>query len=262
MTPSTTTASIKAVLPEDSQRVAVFIRQHSGGLQQSSAVFIMHHCSSIWMAVQTDSQQIIGVIISWLSPSLHSAATVESIVLHPDAHRKTIASALLDTAVTYWQNACLKQLTAPAYPHNHWLADIFIQAGFTNRLSTAIPTISKQLQPLKICLHNKRMRPRINSANGQVDESTLFHYYQEGDYVWGTYSGGSVERGVLIGKMNAKRNILFHYLQIEKDGTLGQGFSNSSTEYLNNGRLALYEDWEWTGNRSGSGTAIIEEVEE
>lgn len=262
MYPATTPIIIQQVLPEDCQPLSVFIRQYAGGLQQFSHVFLLHHASSVWMAVHADNQQLLGAIISWPSPDKHNTAVVESLVLHPDAHRQTVAKALLDTALQYWQARCMRQLSAPAFPHNHWLAEIFAQAGFNQRITAPVPSISKTLQPVQICLHNKRMRPRINSTNGQVDEATLFEYFQDGDYVWGTYSGGVIERGVLVGKMNAKRNIHFHYIQIDKDGQMGQGHSKSSTEFLKNGRIALYEDWQWSGDRTGSGTAIIEEVDE
>lgn len=262
MYPATKPTTIRPLVPEDCQQLGVFIRQYSGGLQQFNHVFLLHHAASVWMAFHTDQQQLLGVIISWQSPSKHSTAVVESIVLHPEAHRQSVATALLETAIHYWQQQCIRQLTAPAFPHNHWLAEVFAQAGFNERITTPVPSISKTLQPVHICLHNKRMRPRINSANGQVDEATLFEYFQDGDFVWGTYSGGVIERGVLVGKMNAKRNIHFHYMQIDKDGQMGQGHSKSSTEFLKNGRIALYEDWQWSGNRTGSGTAIIEEVDE
>lgn len=262
MLPTATAPIIRQIQPEDCPTLAVFIRQNSGGLQQMSHIFLLHHSASIWVAQHPENQTIIGTIISWKSPDKLNTAVVEAIVLHPEAHRSTVATALLNQAVEYWQEQCMRLLTAPAFPHNHWLADIFAKAGFTSKQTTPVPIISKTLQPEQICLHNKRMRPRINSANGQIDESTLFHYYQDGEYVWGTYSGGAVERGVLVGKMNEKRNIHFHYIQIGKDGQIGQGVSKSSTEFLNDGRITLYENWQWSGNRTDSGTAIIEEVEE
>jgi hypothetical protein len=116
--------------------------------------------------------------------------------------------------------------------------------------------------PDRICLHNKRMRPQMNTANGQVSEETLFEYFQQGDFIWGTYSGGEVARGMLIGKMTPNRNINFHYLQMDRTGQVFGGTSHSTTEFLNDGRIVLYEDWHWTGNRSGTGSSIIAEVKD
>jgi hypothetical protein len=102
----------------------------------------------------------------------------------------------------------------------------------------------------------------MNTANGQINEDTLFEYFQDGQMVWGTYAGGDVLRGILIGQMNANRDIRFHYLQMDTQGQIHQGTSKSSTELLNDGRVVLYENWEWTGDKKGSGSSIIEEVKE
>ena len=52
----------------------------------------------------------------------------------------------------------------------------------------------------KINYHNKRFRSVSNSAGGEVDGDTIFHYTQYGELVSGTYKGGSIISGTLIAK--------------------------------------------------------------
>ena len=44
-------------------------------------------------------------------------------------------------------------------------------------------------------------RGRTNTDNGEVSGETRFHYFQEGDRLWGTYSGGSIVDGHLLGTL-------------------------------------------------------------
>ncbi|HSC53722.1 MAG TPA: hypothetical protein VLC98_08885 [Phnomibacter sp.] len=260
--PSPVSSLVRQALPTDCMQLVSFVQQHGAGILQVSPLFLLHHCSTTWVYVQPNTQAIVGLLMSWQSPEQYSTAIIEGIVAHPDADRTQMAGCLLQTAIDHWTNACLRNLTAPAYPPNHWLFNTFAQAGFVARPHGHIMLSNKVLAQEKICLHRKKMRPSMNSANGQVNEETLFEYFQDGNAIWGTYSGGEVVRGVLIGQMNANRDIRFQYFQIDKEGQFYQGRSKSSTEFLNDGRIALYEDWEWTANKKGNGNSIIEEIKE
>jgi L-amino acid N-acyltransferase YncA len=253
---------IKQARPEDCQKLASFTQQHAASMFHLSPLFFEHHAATTWVYVHPETHCIGGILISWKSPAQYSTAIIEGIVTHPEANRPDAVQGLLDAAIAYWTNACVRNLTAPVFPPNHWLSQTFAKAGFVPVGNAHIPIANKILSPEKICLHHKKMRPRMNSANGQISEDTLFEYFQDGDAVWGTYAGGDVVRGVIIGQMNANRDIRFHYLQVDNQGQYHQGTSKSSTEFLNDGRIVLYENWEWTGNKKGSGSSIIEEVKE
>ena len=100
----------------------------------------------------------------------------------------------------------------------------------------------------------------MNTSNGEVGAETLFEYSQKDDMIWGTYSGGLVKRGVLLGRMKPGGDLQFYYMQYNENGELNQGISTSTSEFLRDGRVILFEDWEWTGNKTGSGRSVIEEV--
>ena len=107
--------------------------------------------------------------------------------------------------------------------------------------------------------NDKSFRPISHSANGESSEATIFHYRQEGDLLWATYSGGNIRRGQLIGSVNSEGCISMHYQHINDQGELMTGRCQSTPEVLHNGRIRLHETWQWeTGDRS-TGTSVLEE---
>ena len=106
----------------------------------------------------------------------------------------------------------------------------------------------------------KVFRVVSDNPDGDVDQDTLFYYNQMDDYIWGHYSGGQVIRGVLIGKIIENDELSFNYMHYSLEGRLRQGFCHSVPEILENGKVRLLENWSWTGQESGSGVSLIEEI--
>jgi hypothetical protein len=113
---------------------------------------------------------------------------------------------------------------------------------------------------MKYNLNKKRFRGVSNNSNGEVSSSTLFTYHQEGDVIWGSYEGGVIVRGSLIGKVTEDDIIEFNYTHINQDKTLLSGFCRSTIELLDTGKLRLHEQWTWTTGKEGQGESIVEEV--
>jgi hypothetical protein len=99
-----------------------------------------------------------------------------------------------------------------------------------------------------------------NSAGGDVGSATTFHYRQEDDVVWATYSGGSVRFGTLLATVDADGNLDMRYQHVSVDGQFKTGRCQSRPEKLPDGRLRLHERWQWTGGADGEGVSIIEEI--
>ena len=38
----------------------------------------------------------------------------------------------------------------------------------------------------------KSFIPKLNSANGEVSEQTVFHYHQKDTVIWAEYAGGDI----------------------------------------------------------------------
>lgn len=108
--------------------------------------------------------------------------------------------------------------------------------------------------------HNKTFRSLSNSSNGEVGSETFF-YYQQHDYiVTAHYSGGNIIKGQLIAIVNEAGHLNMRYQHVNTDGKLMTGICHSIPEILPNGKLRLYENWQWTSGDQSSGTSIIEEV--
>lgn len=249
----------RPVLKEEALTVANFLKEYADGGFAFSLQSIVQHASTIFLCQNTDNEWI-GIIFTYLSPTDYSTAAVEGIVVKTGYRRQGIASFLMKEAALYWKKNCVFYVCVVSADLPTEAVKLLLAIGFKAIAKTGYTEYSKRLLPDKICVHNRRMRPTMNTINGEVSEDTLFEYFQSGDIIWGTYGGGQVIRGVLIGRMEHNGDISFQYMQHSKDGEVHTGISHSSTEFLNDGRIILYEDWEWTGNRSGGGRSVIEEI--
>jgi hypothetical protein len=109
---------------------------------------------------------------------------------------------------------------------------------------------------------NKRFATVANTANGEVTGDTVFHYRQQGDIVWATYSGGSIRWGTLIAMVAEGGDLNMRYHHINTAGELMTGECQSKPETLSDGRIRLHETWRWTSGDKSSGHSIVEEIRE
>ena len=115
------------------------------------------------------------------------------------------------------------------------------------------------IQQGRISYNGKIFVPNSNSENGEVDEETIFHYYQEHDLFWAEYSGGDVLKGHMIGTVNEKDELDFHYQHLNKDGQVRIGKCHSVPAILENGKIELQEKWQWlNGDLSGGESVVVE----
>jgi hypothetical protein len=112
---------------------------------------------------------------------------------------------------------------------------------------------------MKINYHNRKFRAVSNSAAGQVNEETVFHYKQEGNRLHATYIGGKIAFGEMLGLVNDDNTLHFAYHHIDLDGQLKSGHCNSIPEILEDGRIRLQETWQWDFGGEGDGSSIVEE---
>ncbi|MEX1020492.1 MAG: ACT domain-containing protein [Litorilinea sp.] len=117
---------------------------------------------------------------------------------------------------------------------------------------------------------NRVFRAVTNSAAGEVGAATRFYYRQAGDLIWATYTGGAIRFGTLVGTVDGAGRLDFSYQHVNQQGIHMRGRCHSTPTYLPDGRLRLYEKWQWlldpdaTVSRvsgwGAAGESIIEEV--
>ncbi len=108
--------------------------------------------------------------------------------------------------------------------------------------------------------NGKKFKTQSNSVNGETSSDTVFNYNQEGNLLKGTYSGGKIKFGHLIGLVDEMGNIDMRYHQVNIKDQLMTGTCFSRPEVLPNGKLLLRETWQWTSGDNSKGTSIIEEI--
>ena len=107
--------------------------------------------------------------------------------------------------------------------------------------------------------NDKKFRPISNTENGETSSETLFHYKQVGNILISEYSGGKIKYGHLIGMVDKSGNIEMRYHQVNDQDELMTGICISTPEILENGKIRLHENWEWTSGNKSKGTSIVEE---
>lgn len=111
----------------------------------------------------------------------------------------------------------------------------------------------------KINYNGRHFVPKSNTENGEVDEKTIFHYFQDKDTFWAEYSGGDVEKGFMIGKVASNGELDFHYQHMNKDDQMRIGKCHSIPHILGNGKIELHEKWQWLNGDMSCGESVIVE---
>jgi hypothetical protein len=99
-----------------------------------------------------------------------------------------------------------------------------------------------------------------NSGSGEVAGETIFHYRQRGTAVWAEYTGGQIVIGTLVAKVLEDESLDMRYQHLNANGELMTGTCRSTPENLADGRIRLYEKWQWTSGDFSAGESIVEET--
>ena len=109
--------------------------------------------------------------------------------------------------------------------------------------------------------NNIKFSPVSNSENGEVSSDMIFHYKQIDKILTCDYQGTKILKGHLIGLVDDVGNIKMRYHQINQNGELIMtGECSSKPELMENGKIRLYEDWQWTSGDKSKGKSILEEI--
>ena len=109
--------------------------------------------------------------------------------------------------------------------------------------------------------YDKRVFKSVeNSETGEVSGETRFFYHQKGNVVWAEYEGGEIIFGNLIAKVFDDDSLEMRYQHLNKKGEFMTGKCDSKPEVLADGRIRLYEKWQWTSGDFSKGESVIEEI--
>ena len=112
----------------------------------------------------------------------------------------------------------------------------------------------------EISYDGRRFRAVTNSAAGEVSAETIFHYHENDKIVWAEYSGGGIERGMLLATRSDDGSLDMRYQHVNARGELMTGICRSRLEILPDGRYRMHEMWKWTCGDGSAGESVVEEV--
>lgn len=114
---------------------------------------------------------------------------------------------------------------------------------------------------MEIDYDGKFFRGRSNSPGGEVGAATVFEYNQTGNRLWGSYSGGEVVEGHLLGTVAPDGSLDFCYHHRNTAGQIMAGRCSSTPAREQNGLLVLQENWKWFTGDASAGYSEVEEID-
>lgn len=127
-----------------------------------------------------------------------------------------------------------------------------------------INTIYPKYYPAEVvdffCEHHSKDAILKDIENGYVSEQTLFLYHQTGNFLWAEYSGGDILKGSLIGTVLSNGELDFVYHHMNRDMKAKTGKCHSVPTVLEDGKIELSEQWEWTSGDCSKGESLLVEV--
>jgi hypothetical protein len=90
-----------------------------------------------------------------------------------------------------------------------------------------------------------------NSKHGSINTETEMHFSSDEGIVIGSYTGGSVTTGHVIGKRLGDSEIEMLYQSVTVSGDIQAGRAHGRFVLDEEGRMHMYLDWQWlTGDGS------------
>lgn len=131
-----------------------------------------------------------------------------------------------------------------------------------NGMILAYEIMEKELHKVSTDINydGRKFIPEMNSENGEVSEQTIFTYHQAGNFLWAEYSGGDILKGFLIGTVlqNGELNFVYHHMNCDMQVKTGK--CHSVPMVLEDGKIELSEQWEWTSGDHSKGVSLLVEV--
>lgn len=149
--------------------------------------------------------------------------------------------------------------------------EMYLKRGYKEKKTCRIPAdngdiliydeMEKQVarQWNRINYNDKIFIPQSNTENGEVDEETIFYYFQKNNLFWAEYSGGDVLKGHMIGTVDGNGELDFHYQHMNRDSQVRIGKCHSIPHIMENGKIALHEKWQWLNGDLSCGESVVVE---
>ena len=115
-------------------------------------------------------------------------------------------------------------------------------------------------EPAPLIYDGRRLTVISNTGKGDMRPGQLFVYRQDGPRVWSVYHSNEARFGSLVASVDAEGKLDMRYQQLDPNGTPRTGRGVTTPERLEDGRLRLREEWQWTNGDGSRGETVLEEV--
>jgi hypothetical protein len=106
---------------------------------------------------------------------------------------------------------------------------------------------------------DKKQFITTGNESGLATDATVFCYFEEDAVVTGTYEGGEIASGQVVGKRLPNNRLALVFQCLTKDGALKSGQSEGFIATNEAGKLTLSFDWNWfNGDQSGGKSFYVE----
>ncbi len=131
-----------------------------------------------------------------------------------------------------------------------------------NGVLLAYEVMEKELHKAstEINYDGRKFIPKMDSENGEVSEQTIFTYHQNGKLLWAQYCGGDILKGSLVGTVLDNGELDFVYHHMNREMQVKTGRCHSVPTVLENGKIELSEQWEWTSGDYSKGESLVVEM--
>jgi len=108
-------------------------------------------------------------------------------------------------------------------------------------------------------LNNKKF-VTLENKSGLSSGQTVFYYNESNSVITGTYSGGSIIKGNLIGKRTGADTIELLYQCLTDSGELLAGESTGVLRVNSDKLLEIHFEWNWINGPGTGGTSAYIEI--
>ena len=111
-----------------------------------------------------------------------------------------------------------------------------------------------------INLNNRVFVPAQNSENGEVTESTIFRYRQDGPLITAHYAGDTIVDGHIVAQYLDDCTLDMRYHCLTTSGEFKVGKAIAKVSLHPDGKVQLDLDWQWLDSDSSTGTSRYREL--
>lgn len=99
----------------------------------------------------------------------------------------------------------------------------------------------------------------VNNDQGLSTKETIFKYFEKDGVITGSYKGGEIATGQVVGKRLPKNQLVLVFQCLTIEGELKSGQSEGFISTNEDGKLTLSFDWNWfNGDKSGGKSFYVE----